>query len=208
VNWKTIFSYCGRGDIVRWMSWAVLLGLVILIFAGKFCNYYITKHLISQKYEALDFIGLAAQVVLAVLFYVCLISTTQRISHALFLQVREESYSHEFLNRISGDITAIDRSSAISINEIVSSLSFVSCSYLYAIISLNDLELQIILLAFFGVCLTLAFKTNRFIMKSRREVARKECLLKADIIAAMAQQERISSSQSMELAWRSIFECK
>lgn len=83
---------------------------------------------------------------------------------------------------------AIDRSSVISINEIVSSLSFVSCSYLYAIISLNNLQLQIILLVFFAACITIAYKTNRFIMKSRREVARKECLLKADLIAAMVRQ--------------------
>lgn len=188
VNWRTIFSYCGRGEIVRWMSWVVLLVLILLIFGGKFCNYYITKHLISQDYGTIDFIGLGAQVSLAVIFYLCLISTTQRISHALFSGVKEESYSYEFLNRISGDITAIDRSSAISINEIVSSLSFVSCSYLYSIISLNNLEVQIILLAFFAVCLTLSYKAYRFIMRSRREVARMECLLKADIIAAMALQ--------------------
>lgn len=172
IDWRTIFSYCGRRDIVRVMIWVVLLALVLLIFAGKFSNYYITKHFIAQNYQTADFLGLGAQVALSVLFYLCLISTTQKISLSLLMEVKQDSYSHEFLNRISGDITAIDRSCAISLNEIVSSLSFVSCSYLYSIISLDKLEVQILFLLFFAVCMLFAFKTNRFIMKSRREVAR------------------------------------
>lgn len=208
IKLRNILSYCFKNNYISAAYWVLLLALVVLMLAGKFYNYSITKHIVSHTYTTSDFVGLAYQLIIPLLFYYFLIIATQKISRGLFIGLRKCNLSCEFLNRISGDITAIDRSITINLNETLSSLTFIISSYLYSIYSLNNTVIQVGLVLFLLLCLAASFKLNRFIMLSRREVARKECLLKSHIIKRLITGHTIQSSKVMKKSWRNIFECK
>lgn len=83
---------------------------------GKFSNFMITKHIVAHTYTTIDFIGLLYQLVVPLSFYFILIVIFQKISQSLFAEIRQSTLNCEYLNRISGDITAIDRSIIINLN--------------------------------------------------------------------------------------------
>ncbi len=208
IKLKIIFSYCFNKDQISNIYWILLLFLIIFMLGGKFYNYMITKHIVSNTYTTIDFIGLLYQLLVPLIFYFILIVISQKISRSLFKDLQQSALSCEFLNRISGDITAIDRSITINLNETISSLLFIICSYAYSIYSLNNLGLQFFLFIFFAICIVVAYKVNRFIMLSRREVTRQECILKAKIIKCVMKGEDMRKSKKMKRSWRQIFECK
>jgi hypothetical protein len=168
----------------------------------------ITKHIVGNTYTTIDFIGLLYQLIIPLIFYFILIVIFQKISRSFFKELRQSTLNCEFLNRISGDITAIDRSITIHLNETLSSLIFIICSYAYSIYSLKNLGLQFFLFTFLAICLVISYKVNRFIMLSRREVTRQEFVLKANIIKCLMNGEDIRKSRNMKRSWRHIFECK
>jgi hypothetical protein len=168
IKLSNIISYCFNRDNISVFYWIVLATLIVLMLAGKCYNYEITKHIVSNNYTNLDFIGLGYQLAIPLLFYYFLIVITQKISQTLFTGLRQSVLNCEFLNRISGDITAIDRSITINLNETISSLTFIISSYLYSIISLNNIVIQISLFIFLLICIIVSYKANRFIMQSRR----------------------------------------
>ncbi len=92
--------------------------------------------------------------------------------------------------------------------EIFSSIVFIIGSYLYSIISLGLLWIQCLLFVFVTLGLWVAFYYNRFIMHSRREVARKELIMKAKMIKCLIEGQKIKESRELKKTWRQIFECK
>jgi ABC-type multidrug transport system fused ATPase/permease subunit len=127
----------------------------------------------ARTCEFYHYIGLSAQLLTPILFYFALIASAHLVSSSLFHKLKK-TLDYETLNRISGDIAAIDRTVTINLFEIIFTLALILSSYLYSIITLPLWWLQILLLLFLTACLSLAFKSNRFIMRSRREVARRE----------------------------------
>lgn len=168
----------------------MLFGLVILlVLIGKCYNYYLTKHIISNNYSTSDFIGLGYQVIMPLVLYFILITINQQLSHSIFNKLSQSNTINcQFLNRVSGDITSIDRSITLSLYETITSLTFIISSYMYSILSLDAIPFQIGLVIFLAICLIVCFKVNRFIMLSRRQVARNELLLKAKIIKCLMKQ--------------------
>lgn len=53
------------------------------------------------------------------------------------------------------------------------SLGFILASYLYSLLSLNSPWIQLLLFLFLALCVFIAYRTNRFIMRARREVLRR-----------------------------------
>ena len=112
------------------------------------------------------------------------------------------------MNRISGDIAAIDRTFTINTFEIFSSVVFIVGSYLYSIVSLGVFWIQSVLFVFVVIGIWVAVYYNRFIMHSRREVARKELKMKAKMIKSLIEGQKIKESNQLKKTWRQIFECK
>ena len=123
--------------------------------------------MLAENYSPFFYISLVASVGCPIIFYSILIFSLQKLAHSIFTKLKPE-LSYEALNRLSGDIAAVDRSATINLYEICFSLMTLIGSYLYSIISLDIGWLQCILSIFLSFCLWIAFRLNRFVMASRR----------------------------------------
>lgn len=80
--------------------------------------------------------------------------------------------NYEVLNRISGDIAAVDRSATINTFEISFAITAILGSYLYSIMSFQVVWFSAVMASFLVFCIFVAFYLNRFVMGARRELFR------------------------------------
>lgn len=169
------------------------LGLLLLYLCLVGCKYYsnfVTKHIIADDCQLEHYIGLTCQVLLPISIYLTLIVSIQKVAASLFARLKQQ-IDYETLNRISGDIAAVDRTVTINAFEIGLSLATILGSYLYSIISLKIWWLEALLVIFLGLSIWAAFTLNRFVMRSRREVARRELEMKSSILKGLLQGKTI-----------------
>ena len=142
----------------------LLLGL--LMFSRYYAN-FVTKMMLVQDFSLSLYLGLGAEIVCPILFYSILIISIQKMAGEILNRLPSE-INYEVLNRISGDIAAVDRSATINAFEITFSLTAILGSYIYSIRSTVLGWAEAILSIFLGGCLCLVWTMNRFVMKSRR----------------------------------------
>ncbi len=137
-----------KGDVSLQLIWKTLretiekrfwLGLVLLyvwLVGSKFYGNIVTKHIIDGDCNLVHYLGLCCQIIAPVLVYFTIIVCIEKVAFSLFSKLKKEM-DYETLNRISGDIAAIDRSVTINSFEIGFSFSIILSSYLYSITSLG-----------------------------------------------------------------------
>ena len=152
--------------VSKW-CWCGLVVLYLWQIGSKYYGNIVTKHIIDNDCNIEHYLGLLCQVSTPVLVYLTLISSIQKVAFSLFGKLKQE-IDYETLNRISGDIAAIDRSVTVNAFEIGFSFSIIFSSYLYSITSLGVYWLEALLLLFLCFSIWLVFSLNRFVMRSRR----------------------------------------
>ena len=144
-----------------------------MLLASRFYNNTVIHSMIASDLHPSIFIGIAAQLITPLLFYITLIFSIQKVAQSLFTKL-PQLIDYEVLNRISGDIASVDRTVTINAFEISSNLTVILGSYLYSIISIGGTWLVVFLVIFLGAAVWTAYSLNRFVMRSRREVYRHE----------------------------------
>lgn len=85
---------------------------------------------------------------------------------------------------------------------------FILASLLYSMISLNNIYLQLGFFLLFIFSIYLPFRIFRFVMRSRREITRRECFLKSKLIKNILRGKTIGQSPNMLRSWKSIYSSK
>lgn len=114
-----------KGDVCLKIIWSTVkervaikywLGLVFLylcLVASKYYNNFVTKRIIADSCEWQHYIGLVCQVLFPISIYLALIISIQKVAASLFARLKQK-IDYETLNRISGDIAAVDRTVTIN----------------------------------------------------------------------------------------------
>ena len=106
--------------IIRWMTssiskqyWILAALSLVMLLVSRFYGNKVTRALIASDITPLFFLGLFAQLLVPIIFYLTLIFGIQKVTSTLFTKLPQE-LDYEVLNRISGDIGAVDRNVTVN----------------------------------------------------------------------------------------------
>lgn len=88
-----IKQYCMNKQNINLIYWILLVISILLLVSIRCYNYYITKHIIANKYSTLDFIGLGFQLIIPLLLYFLLIVISQKIACTLFSKLKADKFN-------------------------------------------------------------------------------------------------------------------
>lgn len=88
IKMNGIKQYCMNKQNISLVYWILLCISIFLLVSIRSYNYYITKHIVSNTYSTLDFIGLGFQLLMPLLLYFLLITISQKIAQTLFSKLR------------------------------------------------------------------------------------------------------------------------
>lgn len=93
-----------------WLALFVLYGLMLWL---KYEGNVVSQHILSNNCQLSDYLLLSAQIVTPLLFYLLLIFAILKVGRSLFVNLPQQ-LGYESLNRLAGDIAALDRSVTIN----------------------------------------------------------------------------------------------
>ena len=142
--------------------------MVITLLGASYYNLIVTKHLISGVFVNLEYLPLSLYLLSLIFLLILMIGISHRVATTVLGHITEKNESWEVINRISGDIQAIDRNTAINSHQMVQTIITIMAAYLFSILSLSHSSLQLVLFLFLLAGALLAFRFNRRAMKLRR----------------------------------------